>query len=78
MKKRKHLETNFINFIIEKYQKNEKLPKEESNVSDEEIIDDIENPDDIQDNEDDEDDETIDDLIKEFTELNKKYRTLKK
>ena len=75
MKNRKHLETNFINFIIEKYKKVEKHPKEESDVSDEEIIDDIETPDDIK---GDEDDETIDNLIKEFTELNKKYKRFKK
>jgi hypothetical protein len=79
MKKKKHIHTNFVKFIIEKYNKDGELSKEESNVSDEEIIDDIddvENPDEVQDDEDD--DETIDDLIKEFNELEKKYKRLRK
>lgn len=79
MKKKKHIHTNFVKFIIEKYNKDGELSKEESNVYDEEIIDDIddvENPDEVQDDEDD--DETIDDLIKEFNELEKKYKRLRK
>jgi hypothetical protein len=76
MKKRTHLHTNFIKFILEKYNI-EELSEEESNVSDEEIIDDIdtiETPDEVQ----DEDDETIEDLIKEYYQLEKKYKTLRK
>jgi hypothetical protein len=75
MKKRTHLHTNFIKFILEKYNI-EELSEEESNVSDEEIIDDIdtiETPDDVED-----DDETIEDLIKEYYQLEKKYKTLRK
>jgi hypothetical protein len=76
VKKRTHLHTNFIKFILEKYNI-EELSEEESNVSDEEIIDDIntiETPDEVQ----DEDDETIEDLIKEYYQLEKKYKTLRK
>ena len=72
MKKKKHLHTNFIKFI-EKYNKDEKLTDEETNVSDEEIIDEIEIPDEVQ----DDDEDTIEDLIKEFNEMEQKYKTLK-
>lgn len=75
MKKKTHLHTSFIKFILEKYGKDEEIPDEDTNVSDEEIIDkidEIENPDEVQD-----DDETIEDLIKEFNELEKKYKTLR-
>jgi hypothetical protein len=76
MKRKTHLHTNFIKFILEKYNKDEKIPDEDTNVSDKEIIDDIDeidNPDEVQ----NEDDETIEDLIKEFNELEKKYKTLR-
>ena len=45
MKKRKHLQTNFFKFIIEKYNKEiqDELNDEETNVSDDELIDDIDN-----------------------------------
>ena len=40
MKKRSHLHTNFIKFIIEKYNKEiQGLPDEETNVSNKEIVD---------------------------------------
>ena len=72
MKKKKHLHTSFVKFIIEKYNKEEKITDEETNVSDEEIIDEIEIPDEVQDDED-----TIEDLIKEFNQMEQKYKTLK-
>lgn len=78
MKKKTHLHTNFIKFIIEKYNKDEEIPDEETNVSDDEIIDnidEIEIPDEVQD--DDDEDETIEDLIKEYNEMEKKYKTLR-
>ncbi len=45
MKKRKHLQTNFFKFIIEKYNKEiqDELNDEETNISDDELIDDIDN-----------------------------------
>lgn len=77
MKKKTHLHTNFIKFIIEKYNKDEEIPDEDTNVSDDEIIDEIDEieiPDEVQ---DEDEDETIEDLIKEFNGLEKKYKTLR-
>ena len=74
MRKKKYLQTSFIKFLNEKYNKEEKLTDEETNVSDEEIIDNIEIPDEIQ---DDKDEDTIENLIKEYNEMEKKYKTLK-
>ena len=74
MKKKKYLETSFIKFINEKYNKGEKLTDDENNISDEEIIKNNEIPDE---DEDDENEDTIEDLIKEFNEMEKKYKTLK-
>jgi hypothetical protein len=80
MKKRSHLHTNFIKFIIEKYNKEiQGLPDEETNVSNKEIVDEFDEiingkeiqKDEVQD--EIEDDETIDDLVKEFQLLEKKY-----
>lgn len=82
MKKRLH--TSFVKFIVEKYDKEiQELPEEETNyrkdISDEydEIMDygDEEN-DEVQDEEEiqENDDETIDDLIKEYRSLAKKYK----
>ena len=82
MKKRLH--TSFVKFIIEKYDKEiQELPEEETNyskdISDEydEIMNygDEEN-DEVQDEEEtsENDDETIDDLIKEYRSLAKKYK----
>ncbi len=80
MKKRSHLHTNFIHFIVEKYNKEiQGLPDEETNVSNNEIVDEFDEiingkeiqKDEVQD--EIEDDETIDDLVKEFQLLEKKY-----
>lgn len=80
MKKRSHLHTNFIKFIIEKYNKEiQGLPDEETNVSNKEIVDEFDEiingkeiqKDEVQD--EIEDDETIDKLVKEFQLLEKKY-----
>ena len=82
MKKRLH--TSFVKFIVEKYDKEiQELPEEETNyskdISDEydEIMNygDEEN-DEVQDEEEtpENDDETIDDLIKEYRSLAKKYK----
>ena len=80
MKNTNHLHTNFIKFIVEKYNKEiQGLPDEETNVSNNEIVDEFDEiingkeiqKDEVQD--EIEDDETIDDLVKEFQLLEKKY-----
>ncbi len=82
MKKRKHLQTNFFKFIIEKYNKEiqDELNDEETNVSDDELIDDIDNIEEpiepkrkIKEN----DDLDLDELIEEYNKLTNKYKTLK-
>lgn len=86
MKKKKHLHTNFIKFIVEKYNKEiQELPEEETNLSNknlsdefDRIINDDEVQDEVQDEIEDEidnDDENIDDLIKEYRFLEKKYKS---
>jgi arsenate reductase-like glutaredoxin family protein len=81
MKKRKHLHTNFIKFILEKY--SQELPDEETNVSNKKLEDEFDEiingqevkKDELQDEiEDDEDDENIDNLVKEYQLLEKKYK----
>lgn len=85
MKNKKHLQTNFLKFIVEKYNTEiQELPEEETNVSDKEVIDEFdkimgygeEENDEVQDEEEtpENDDETIDDLIKEYRSLAKKYK----
>lgn len=61
MKKKTHLHTSFIMFI-EKHNKEEKP------------TDEIEMPDEVQ---DDEDNDTIEDLMKEYNEMEKKYKALR-
>ena len=84
MKQNARLETNFLKFVLEKYNREiQELPEEETNyskdISDEydEIMDygDEEN-DEVQDEEEtpENDDETIDALIKEYNSLAKKYK----
>lgn len=83
MKKKKHLHTNFIKFIVEKYNKEiQELPEEETNLSNknlsdefDRIINDDEVQDEVQNELDDDDDENIDDLIKEYRLLEKKYKS---
>ncbi len=77
MKKKTNLHTNFIKFILEKYNKEDVFPDEDTNVSDDEIIDDIDKikiPVEVK---DEDEEETIEDLIKEFNGLEKKYKTLR-
>lgn len=82
--KKKYLQTNFIKFLIEKYEKEiQELPKEETNLSDNKLSDEFdriingeEEREEIQDEvqeEPENDDENIDDLIKEYRLLEKKY-----
>lgn len=81
MKKRKHLHTNFIKFIIEKY--SQELPDEETNISNRKLEDEFDEiingqevkKDEVQDEiEKDEDDDNIDNLVKEYQLLEKKYK----
>lgn len=76
MEKRKHIQTNFIKFIVEKYN-SEKLPKEDSNENDEQIIDEIDNikdPKKENENDKEEDEDLLEDLIKEYKKLEKNYQ----
>ena len=78
MKQKKHLQTDFLKFIIEKYNKEvQDLPKEETNLSNKKLSDDFDkiiNGDEVQD-ELENDDENIDDLIKEYKLLEKIYKS---
>jgi hypothetical protein len=85
MKKKTYLHTSFIKFkIFEKNDKNEKLPDEETNNSDKEIVNQFDNimnadkieKDEVQDIEEKEKD-TIEELIKEYNEMEAKYKSLK-
>lgn len=80
--KKKHLETNFIKFIVEKYKKEiQELPDEETNVLNKEIVDDFDEiinnkeieKDEVQDETDNEDD-LVEDLMKEYNQLQKKIK----
>ncbi len=84
--KKRCLQTNFIKFLIEKYEKQiQELPEEETNLSDNKLSDEFdriingeEEREEIQDEVQDEpenDDENIDDLIKEYRLLEKKIQT---
>ena len=83
--KKRYLQTNFIKFLIEKYEKEiQDLPEEETNLSDNKLSDEFdriingeEEREEIQDEvqeEPENDDENIDDLIKEYRLLEKKYK----
>jgi len=82
MKNRKHLQTNFFKFIIEKYNKEiqDELNDEETNISDDELIDDIDNieePTEPKRKLKKDDDLNLDELIEEYNKLTNKYKTLK-
>ena len=83
--KKRYLQTNFIKFLIEKYEKEiQELPEEEINLSDNKLSDEFDriiNGEDAQEEIQDEvqeepedNDENIDDLIKEYRLLEKKYK----
>ena len=80
--KKKYLETNFVKFIREKYKKEiQQLPDEETNVSNKEIVDEFDEiinakeieKDEVQSETDNEDD-LVENLIKEYNQLQKKYK----
>lgn len=83
--KKRYLQTNFIKFLIEKYEKEiQELPEEETNLSDNKLSDEFDRiingedeREEIQDEvqeEPEDNDENIDDLIKEYRLLEKKYK----
>jgi gas vesicle protein len=83
--KKRCLQTNFIKFLIEKYEKEiQELPEEETNLSDNKLSDEFdriingeEEREEIRDEvqeEPEDNDENIDDLIKEYRLLEKKYK----
>ena len=84
MKKKTHLQTSFIKFLIEKYESEiQELPDEETNIPNKKVVDDFdkiingdEAQEEIQDEVEEEpkDDENIEDLIKEYRLLEKKYK----
>ena len=79
MKKRKHLQTNFFKFIVEKYNKEiqDELNDEETNLPDEELIDDIDDIEEPKGKLKEDDDLNLDELIEEYNKLTNKYKTLK-
>lgn len=70
MKKKKYLHTNFINFLVEKY--NKKIQDEEIDLPEDEV-----NKDEETNNDENEDDEPIEDLIAEYKDLYKKFEDKK-
>ena len=83
--KKRYLQTNFIKFLIEKYEKEiQELPEEEINLSDNKLSDEFDriiNGEDAQEEiqyevqeEPEDNDENIDNLIKEYRLLEKKYK----
>ncbi len=79
MKKRKHLQTNFFKFIVEKYNKEiqDELNDEETNLKDDELIDDIDDIEGPKRKLKEDDDLNLDELIEEYNKLTNKYKTLK-
>ena len=79
MKKRKHLQTNFFKFIVEKYNKEiqDELNDEETNPPDEELIDDIDDIEEPKRKLKEDDDLNLDELIEEYNKLTNKYKILK-
>ena len=79
MKKRKHLQTNFFKFIVEKFNKEiqDELNDEETNLPDEELIDDIDDIEEPKRKLKEDDDLNLDELIEEYNKLTNKYKTLK-
>ena len=80
MKKRKHLETKFYKFLLEKL--DEEIQDEETNISDDEIVDEIDNieePIKIKPQQKTKEDEDfdLDGLIEEYNKLTQKYKMIK-
>ena len=86
MKKKKfHLHTTFLKYLLEKYESQE-LPDEETNVSNKNLEDEFDEiingqeikkdevQDEIEDDEDDEDDENLENLVREYQLLEKIHK----
>lgn len=71
MKKKQYLHTNFIKFLIEKY--NKKVQDEETDLQ----VDELTKEDEETDDDEKEDDEPIEDLIAEYRDLYKKFEDKK-
>lgn len=80
-KKRPHLHTTFLKYLLEKNNEIQELPEEETNIPDNKLSDEFDkiiNGDEVQDEVQDEpenDDENIDDLIEEYRLLEKIYKS---
>ena len=75
-KKKSHLHTTFLKYLLEKSQSQE-LPEEETNLPDNKLSDEFDrivNGDEVQD-ETENDEENIDDLIEEYRLLEKIYKS---
>jgi hypothetical protein len=86
MKQKKHLQTNFLRFLLERNKiteiepETQELPEEETNLSNKKLSDDFDkiingDEDEIDNDEIDNDEENIDDLIKEYRLLEKIYKS---
>jgi hypothetical protein len=73
---KRHIQTRFQKFILEKYSKAKDLTDEETNIPDEDIIDEIEN-DEVLKDKNDEDEVELDELIEEYNKLRNKYKKIK-
>lgn len=78
MNKKKHIQTDFIKFILEKYSED---PRPQTDLElDDELEDEIQDDDEIEDEKEPEDDDTtekeddlIDELLNEYKKLKKQY-----
>lgn len=84
MRKRKHLETRFYKFLLERLDQiedEEEIQDEETNLSNDEIIDEIDNikePIEKPQRKIKEDEDLdLDELIEEYNKLTEKYKTIK-
>lgn len=81
MKQKKHLQTNFLRFLLERSKiteiepETQELPEEETNLSNKKLSDDFDKIINGDEDEIDNDEENIDDLIKEYRLLEKIYKS---
>ena len=81
MKHKKHLQTNFLRFLLERSKiteivpETQELPEEETNLSNKKLSDDFDKIINGDEDEIDNDEENIDDLIKEYRLLEKIYKS---
>ena len=81
MKHKKHLQTNFLRFLLERSKiteivpETQELPEEETNLSNKKLSDDFDKIINGDEDEIDNDEENIDDLIKEYRLLETIYKS---